>query len=765
VFDLSPDRLQKLATQVSIPVLLLLMVGLWYAVQLKFGTEFVENWLPASAPSRVALADFSDRFGNDQALLLSWRGANLDDQRIVEATRRLEQLKLDNPSWPITAITNSQQSVDSLCSKLQRISREDAIRRLAGHAVGSDGSSFIILLLRDYESKQRDEIIAAAIGVATQLGIDRQDLVLAGEPYQSHIIDHYSRTSVERYVPVSVLISLLAAWLCLRSLPVTLVVMALAGVGQLLGMSLISAIVGQMGAILIVVPTLLFTLTLSAAVHLTHYLFDCRARGELHPEARAVKMGFLPCVMAAATTAFGFFSLTTSDLEPVFQFGLLAALGTMLSISVLLILFIPATRIQELSARWVGSNAVRPMWFVEPLLKLMERRSNQVILGGLAMLLLFGFGLPRLKSTTRFDGMFPPEHPSVASLRWIEEHVSPIESLEFIISFPNQTQPVDLIEQLAIIDSLRTSVGQNEKIHSTFAASCVLPSVPREQGSRATVRRSVFRQMLKSDWESLEEAQLVSSDATGISWRVTARFKTTSDSDFHSLRSELETSIRSDLESVMPNASLRPGLSVTGLRTVIESANLALIRDLATSFATAFLLITPAMMIVARSFWGGILLMIPNLLPVVVLFGAMGWLSIPLDVASILTASVALGIAVDDTLHYTYWYLRYRRAGAPAKSAVGEALRKCARPMFHTTLICTGAMLPFLFCEFLPTGKFALLMILILTGALLSDLILLPGILCSSMGRWLGGRQLTSQIGSPLVTHGDAANSTRSALR
>lgn len=738
---MSPDRLQRLATQVSIPVLLLLLVGLWYAVQLKFGTEFVENWLPASAPSRVALADFSQRFGNDQPLLVSWQSADLDDPRIERATGLLEQLWRENASWPITAISNSQQAVDSLCGRLRGISREEAVRRLAGNAVGSDGSSFIVISMRDHQPAERDQIIAAAIDVAQQLGIKNSDLILAGEPYQTYMIDYYSRTSIERYVPVSVLISLLAAWWCLRSLPVTLVVLALAGVGQLVGMSLISAIVGQMGAILIVVPTLLFTLTLSAAVHLSHYLFDCRTRGEYHPEARAIKMGFLPCVMAAATTAFGFLSLTTSDLEPVYQFGLLSALGMMISISVLLILFIPSIRIQELASSWVGASAVLPMWFVPPIMRLVASRSSHVFLVGLGLLFFFSAGTFRLNSTTRFDGMFPPNHPSVTSLRWIEEHVSPIESLELVVKFPSQPQGIDLIEQLSIIGSLRQSLDQHQDIHSTFAASCVLPSVPQQQGARATIRRSVFRQILRSEWDDLQSAKLVFSDSTGVSWRITARFKTATDADFHRLRSELEFSVRQSLEAVVASSTLRPEWSITGLRMVIETANRTLIRDLATSFATAFLLITPAMMVVARSFLGGFLLMLPNLLPVTIVFGAMGWLNIPLDVASILTASVALGIAVDDTLHCTYWYLRYRRAGQQATAAMMEALRKCARPMLHTTLICIGAMVPFLFCEFLPTGKFALLMILILSGALLCDLIFLPGLLCSPFGRWIGNNR------------------------
>lgn len=735
---MSPDRLQKLATQVSIPALLLLLVGLWYAVQLKFGTDFVENWLPASAPSRAALADFTEHFGNDQALILSWRNANLDDKRIAQATQSLEQLRLENPAWPINSITNSLQAVDSLCDRMQNISRREAIRRLAGSAVGSDGSSFIVISLGEYLPAHRDAIIAAAMQVARQLGVGEQELVLAGEPYQTHIIDYYSRNSVERYVPISVLISLLTAWWCLRSLPVTLVVLALAGVGQLVGMSLISAIVGQMGAILIVVPTLLFTLTLSAAVHLTHYLSDCRSRGEYHPEARAIKLGFLPCIMAAATTAFGFFSLTTSKLEPVFQFGLLAALGMSISICLLLILFIPTMRIQELASRASIADSIKTVWFVSPIMRLIENRSNYVVGFGVALLLFFSIGVFRLNSTTRFDGMFPPDHPSVTSLRWIEEHVSPIESLELVIKFPTSSASVDLLEQLATVDSVRESMSQHPMVHSTFAASCVLPAIPKQQGSRATIRRSVFRRLLSVEWENLQAAKLVFKDSTGESWRVTARFKTATDGDFHQLRSELETGVLEKLNSISPESSLRPALSITGLRTVIETTNKTLMHDLATSFATAFLLITPAMMIVARSFLGGILLMLPNLLPVALVFGAMGWLSLPLDVASILTASVALGIAVDDTLHCTHWYLRYRREGQEAKPAMAEALRKCARPMLHTTLICTGAMIPFLFCEFLPTGKFALLMILILSGALICDLILLPGILCGSAGRWIG---------------------------
>jgi predicted RND superfamily exporter protein len=183
---------------------------------------------------------------------------------------------------------------------------------------------------------------------------------------------------------------------------------------------------------------------------------------------------------------------------------------------------------------------------------------------------------------------------------------------------------------------------------------------------------------------------------------------------------------------------------------VIESAHQTLLADLAGSFGAAFALITPVMMFVSRGFLSGLVLMLPNIIPVLLVFGSMGWLGIRLDVASILTASVALGIAVDDTLHFVNWYQRQRGLGHTAHASVGEALQACARPMLHTSVICAAAMLPFLLSDFVPTSKFATLMILILTCALIGDLILLPALLVSPLGRRIGRLKIPSTVTSKL---------------
>jgi uncharacterized protein len=166
-----------------------------------------------------------------------------------------------------------------------------------------------------------------------------------------------------------------------------------------------------------------------------------------------------------------------------------------------------------------------------------------------------------------------------------------------------------------------------------------------------------------------------------------------------------------------------------------QRAWLALLTDLGYSFISAFLLITPVMMIITRSILGGLLIMIPNVLPVTIAFGSMGWFGWDLDIAGILTASIALGIAVDDTLHYVCWYMTEQPRCESIQQATANTMTSCAWAMFHTTSISCMSMVPFLLAEFLPTQQFAKLMIVMLSGAILGDLVLLPGLLLSPLGK------------------------------
>ena len=97
---------------------------------------------------------------------------------------------------------------------------------------------------------------------------------------------------------------------------------------------------------------------------------------------------------------------------------------------------------------------------------------------------------------------------------------------------------------------------------------------------------------------------------------------------------------------------------LTGGIPLVYKAQHQILRDLLISFLTAFVFISIILMFVLKRIQSGLVAMVPNVFPPLVVFGAMGWLDRPIEIGSVMTASVALGIAVDDTIHFLTWYRR-----------------------------------------------------------------------------------------------------------
>ncbi len=730
---------------------------LYRAAQLRVGSSQVAQWLPSSDAAHGSYQEFLNRFGHDEFLLVSWPGCVLDDDRLGRVLSKLRECSKERPDLPVEGIEDSASLIARLANQGTGITKTEAARRLVGSAIGEDGTCFVIIHITSGSGSQLGALIHFVRQVASEAaGIPMSELILAGEPYQIFLIDQASREAVRYFVLPSALAALLFAWSCLREVRVTILVLGFAGIGQLLGLAIIAYFVEEMSTVLIVMPTLVFMLTLSAAVHLVSYYRDVGGARSRLSGVRALALGARPCMLAALTTAFGFGSLAVSDLTPVWRFGALSTLGLIMSSAVLLsgfpaacligVRFAPQKKSEvplsgvfacvRSTKRWPAG-----LWCERWLTRLTRRNATVISILGLALLAVSSAGLVRLQSSTAFEDMFPSGSEAVRSLRWVEEHLGTFQTLELLVTIPSQT-PVGstgLLNRLKLLELTRDHLVLVPSVHGVVSALTYLPQIPRESGTRSTIQRAVLKRKIEANLGRLDEQGWLAVTTEAETWRLTARVRSLTGPSFPRFLAELEAgAARAQAEYAQDNPPLPASLEITGYQVLAEKARGALLTDLALSFATAFLLITPVMMLVARGIFSGLVLMIPSVLPVVLVFGCMGWLEFRLDVAGILTASVALGIAVDDTLHFVSWFMRVRRSGASPQRSVRVAVGMCARPMLMTTCICTGAMLPFFFSDFLPTSKFALLMIMILLGALVGDLVLLPAILQTPIGRFVG---------------------------
>jgi predicted RND superfamily exporter protein len=144
------------------------------------------------------------------------------------------------------------------------------------------------------------------------------------------------------------------------------------------------------------------------------------------------------------------------------------------------------------------------------------------------------------------------------------------------------------------------------------------------------------------------------------------------------------------------------------------------------SFATAFVTVFAVIFAVFRSWRFGLLAIVPNLLPVLAIFGVMGWLGISLNVATIMLASVALGIVDDDTIHFISRYRRETREGRTTNEAIEAAVANEARASLTTAVINSLAFAVLAFSPYKPTAWFGGLLALTMAAAFLAELFLLP---------------------------------------
>ncbi|MCC9601976.1 MMPL family transporter [Stieleria sp. JC731] len=200
----------------------------------------------------------------------------------------------------------------------------------------------------------------------------------------------------------------------------------------------------------------------------------------------------------------------------------------------------------------------------------------------------------------------------------------------------------------------------------------------------------------------------------------------------------------------------------TGVVPVVYKAQRTLLGSLVESIAMAFVLIafvmvvllnpasTPLRFIMPGNFvtgtMSGVISMIPNMFPVLLIFGLMGHFGRLVDIGTMMTASVAMGVAVDDTIHFLSWFRTFLDKGYDRLKAVEMTYRRVGPAMTQTTIVGGLGLFVFALSTFTPTQRFGTLMLVLLAAALIGDLVLLPALLAGPLGRFFKPR-----VGAPLV--------------
>lgn len=708
------------------------------------------EWVPPTFEARRTFQEFVEQFGAHEMVLLSWPGCTVDDPRLKELETALvalrEQRRAESRPEQFSRVFTGYSLLRTLMDEPLGLPREEAIRRLKGALVGPDGhASCAVVVLTTIGAAQRREVVRTILDAADKtVKIPRDRFRLAGPPIDGIAIDTESMRSIKYYAIPSAIVSFLLCWLVLRSLWMSLPILIVGVFGQGLMLALVYLRGTPMNAILIVLPPLVFVITVSAGVHMVNYFMDEFRSGPLEGATkRAFARGWRPSLLAAVTTAIGLGSLVVSDVTPVRHFGFLASLGVMVTVALLFLTLPGAMELWPRLPHWSGRipAVFRPgrtahhrerIWAM--VATMVRRNVNGIVLSAVTLFIVGGIGLIWMRTSLNIVALLVPSNPVVRDFRWFEENIGPLIPVEVVVHI-DRDGPLDLLARLELVNQVEKAMGEIDILSGAVSAATFLPELPQPGGLRATTQRTVIRRLVEASRGDLVARRYLHIGRQRESWRISARVQGKGDVHYGDFLERLRRHVEPVVE---PYRRQDGGIAVTytGITPVIYQVQEELLNDLYYSFLTALILVTAIMTVPLGSLRAGLVAMLPNALPMVVLFGGLGWIRFPVDIGTVMTASVALGLAVDGTFHFLTWFRDEFGRSRSRSLAVEMAFRHCGRALVQTAIICSLGLLVFGLSGFLPARNFSWMLMVLLLGSLASNLVLLPAILLSPLGSW-----------------------------
>ena len=427
----------------------------------------------------------------------------------------------------------------------------------------------------------------------------RPPLRLGGPPVDNVSIDEEGTITLVRLVGYSVLIGVVLSFLCFRSIKITLMVFLVGGLSAVVGMAIVGWTGTAVDAILLSMPSLVYVLGLSGAIHVVNYYRDeVESHGQKGAAERAFRHAIMPCTLAAVTTAIGLLSLYTSNITPIRKFGLFSALGVLATVLIVLSYlpaaletFVPQLKLRAKSKRGdIGDGGfLGRFWgaignWVVP-------HYRFVCIISLVGLIICVYGLTKIQTTVQLLKLFSSESRIINDYAWLEDNFGKLVPMELVVRVPNQAtaqiqqegrsaideeeppdgrvgdqspetrwRAMDMLQRVEAVSRIQTIVDQTfgeqglGVVGRAMSTATFLPELPEPSNSDHSVTRYRFNQELVSGREELQESDYFRTETSGpLSgsdlYRISLRVSALSDVDYGRFIYDLRDAVEPVLEA------------------------------------------------------------------------------------------------------------------------------------------------------------------------------------------------------------------------
>jgi predicted RND superfamily exporter protein len=566
--------------------------------------------------------------------------------------------------------------------------------------------------------------------------VNNLDVRVSGMPYIRTLNSQNIIDEIGLFILAALLVTSLIFFFFFRSFRATFISLVVVCTGVMWTFGILGILNYEITVLTALIPPLIIVIGIPNCIFLINkYQHEVKLHGNKVKSLQRVitKIGNAT-LMTNVTTASGFATFILTESKLLKEFGTVASLS-ILAIFILCILIIPILysflpfpkdrHLEHLNRRWIN-------YFVDWTERMVKEKHIAVYVISLLLLILSFIGIYQIKISGSLIEDMPKKAEFFEDIRFFEEEFNGIMPLEIMVDTKRKKGVMKLstLKRMNELEDLIIETPELSKPISVvslvkYSKQAYYNGNPKFYQLPTSQENNFILSYAKNSTSNVDLFKNFV-DSTGQYARITTFMK-----DIGTDKMEhIEENIQNKINKVFPKNQF--DVTMTGKALVFQKGTKYLVKNLAISLTLAIFLISLFMAYMFRSFKMIIVSLIPNLLPLLITAGLMGYLGVPIKPSTILVFSIAFGISVDDTIHFLAKYRQELQANHwKIKKSVYAALRETGVSMFYTSIVLFFGFSVFTISSFGGTVALGALVSITLLFAMLSNLILLPSLLLS----------------------------------
>ena len=562
------------------------------------------------------------------------------------------------------------------------------------------------------------------------------NVYVSGMPYIRTLNSQNIIDEIGLFIGGALLVTSLIFFFFFRSIRATVISMITVLIGVMWAFGVIGLLHYEITVLTALIPPLIIVIGVPNCIFLINkYQQEIKNHGNQAKSLQRVitKVGNAT-LLTNLTTASGFATFILTDSSLLKEFGIVASIN-IIAIFILSLVIIPIIysympvpkdkHLKHLNKKWIGG-------FVEWVAKMVKHHRIAIYIGSVALLVVSIIGIYTIKISGSLLEDMPQNAAFFKDIQFFEEEFNGVMPLEILIDTkkPKGALKLSTIKKMENLENIIEEIPELSSPLSVvrlakYSKQAYYNGNPKYYQLPTSQEQNFIAPYLKG---ITSEGNLLNSyvDSTGQYARMTTFMKDIGTEEME----RIEAGLWPQINKIFPPD--RYTISLTGRALIFQKGTTYLVKNLIISLSLAILLIALLMAWMFRSFRMILISLIPNLLPLIVTAGMMGFLGVPIKPSTILVFSIAFGISVDDTIHFLAKYRQELKANNwRIKRSVYAALRETAVSMFYTSIVLFFGFSVFMISSFGGTVALGGLVSATLLFAMLSNLLLLPSLLLS----------------------------------